>query len=409
MRAGEHSIDSFSLTAGQLVEEAVSIAEQIVERAVHMPSGIINWLTYSYDRQLGRRRRQWMGPDFYDGVCGTALFLAAVSRVTGRLDFREMTVSVLEGIARMVQTNPRTFFTHGIGGARGASSVIYVLAKAAALLEDTAFLYPALSLARHITPADIENDDTLDLLSGSAGCAIGLLSLSEALPGHGWLMEKAEACGEHLLRKRRPAPGGFAVWRVYGQFMSGLAHGCAGISYALSRLYLATGQPALLDAAMDGCGFEDRLYCDDQLNWKKSAESSQLFNRWCHGAAGIGLSRLGALRAMDCSQVRKDIERAITSLRSALSTELDYPCCGNLGAMECFLVADEMGYCHSARKHAQKIAEFVVGRARKRNTYALEPDEREFNPSFHQGMAGIGYQLLRLVAGNTLPSALLWE
>jgi class II lanthipeptide synthase len=245
-------------------------------------------------------------------------------------------------------------------------------------------------------------------VAGSAGCLLSLLALHQALPWDGWLLDKAVACGEHLLQHRGAEPDGLAAWKVHGQFMTGFAHGCAGISYALARLYAATQEQRFRNAALDACDFADRLFCAKAPNWPKSSSSNLFFNRWCHGAAGIGLGRLGMLTAIDSGQVRSGMRQALLAARNCPLTNLDYPCCGNLGVMELFLVAGEMMNDARARQTAHEIADFVLGRARVRKGYGLEPGEHEDNPSFHQGMAGIGYQLLRLARGDLLPSALLW-
>ncbi|HET7639605.1 MAG TPA: lanthionine synthetase LanC family protein, partial [Ktedonobacteraceae bacterium] len=53
----------------------------------------------------------------------------------------------------------------------------------------------------------------------------------------------------------------------------------------------------------------------------------------------------------------------------------------------------------------------VVARAEQTGSFLLHPllPERVYNPSFFQGMAGIGYELLRMAYPGGLPSVLLWE
>ena len=403
-----HPLESPGLANEQLIEEAVAIAERIAAEVLTDQFGNVNWLTYSYDRQLAQRRRQWMDFRLYDGVCGTALFLAAVASVTGLPAFRSVAASVLGNITTLIQDSPRQFFQYGIGAAVGTASVIFTLTKAAVLLDDETLLRAARQLAEHIAPADISGDGALDLMSGSAGCLMGLLALHQALPQAGWLLDKAIACGEHLLRCRDAGPHGSA-WRVNGQFVTGFAHGAAGISYALARLHAATHQERFCSAALEACDFAGGVFSTNAPDGRQSNESGRLFNRWCHGAPGIGLGRLGLLSVVDSERIRSDIHQALQMLQDYRLTSLDYPCCGNLGVMELFLVAGETMSYPSADQCAHKIANCVVDRARQRNAYALEPGEEEFNPSFHQGMAGIGYQLLRLAEGKLLPSVLLWQ
>jgi lantibiotic modifying enzyme len=60
-------------------------------------------------------------------------------------------------------------------------------------------------------------------------------------------------------------------------------------------------------------------------------------------------------------------------------------------------------------KQAQMMASTVLRRSQPPGSYALGWKKAPYLASFHQGMAGIGYEYLRLAAPATLPSLLLWE
>jgi lantibiotic modifying enzyme len=53
----------------------------------------------------------------------------------------------------------------------------------------------------------------------------------------------------------------------------------------------------------------------------------------------------------------------------------------------------------------------VVPRAERTDGFVLHPmlPTQLDNPGFFQGTAGIGYELLRMVRPDLLPSVLLWE
>ncbi|WP_226889520.1 lanthionine synthetase LanC family protein [Nostoc sp. MG11] len=61
-------------------------------------------------------------------------------------------------------------------------------------------------------------------------------------------------------------------------------------------------------------------------------------------------------------------------------------------------------------KTARKKAAWVVERAKENGGYTFDVlPNWLFNPSFLRGTAGVGYQLLRLVSPELLPSVLIWE
>src|SRR5690606_14956717 len=99
---------------------------------------------------------------------------------------------------------------------------------------------------------------------------LGLLALQEAAP-HDRLLDLAQACGAHLLRKRRETAHGYRAWlgaHVNAvRPLAGFGHGAAGIACALLRLYAHTGDETLYDAAVEGIAYENTLYTADS-NWQ---------------------------------------------------------------------------------------------------------------------------------------------
>ena len=77
-------------------------------------------------------------------------------------------------------------------------------------------------------------------------------------------------------------------------------------------------------------------------------------------------------------------------------------CCGEMGRAEILLEAARYLDRPDLEALAQKSASSVVAGL-------LPPEERPFVAGFFQGLAGIGYGLLRLSAPESLPSILLWE
>ena len=137
---------------------------------------------------------------------------------------------------------------------------------------------------------------------------------------------------------------------------------------------------------------------DSSAHWRRS---------WCRGSAGIGLSRLGSLDDTD-PEVRSDIEAALESLPRVATSDPDSLCCGRMGQADFLLSA---GLCLGQRslcRAAATIARQTLTRALREGRFATGTDEG-FRPGLFQGLSGIGYELLRLHAPDTVPSVLLWE
>src|SRR5207248_7518088 len=89
----------------------------------------------------------------------------------------------------------------GIGGGSGLGSVVYALVRIGRWLGEATLIDDARRAAALITSERISADESLDVLSGSAGAMLGLLALHEATADER-VLEQARACGRHLLEHR---------------------------------------------------------------------------------------------------------------------------------------------------------------------------------------------------------------
>ena len=140
----------------------------------------------------------------------------------------------------------------------------------------------------------------------------------------------------------------------------------------------------------------------------KGQDARRFAISWCHGAPGIGLARLQCLPHLDDAHVYSEINSAVeTTLRRGFDGS-HCLCHGGLGNLELVLEAgrrlNEPRRQAEAERSAAKILEgidqdgFVCG-----NPLGVE------SPGLMTGLAGIGYQLLRLAEPDRVPSILTLE
>jgi type 2 lantibiotic biosynthesis protein LanM len=408
------------LSSAQLIEEARAIAAELEARTIPNSDGSVNWIGLGYELKAERFQLQVLNDSLYDGRCGVALFLAALSQVSGEPCWGNLALRSLQSLRQLIQTldlesQQLTARLTGIGGATGLGSMIYTLVKVSRFLKDATLLQDAQALSDWVTPELIAADKQLDIMGGAAGAILGLLSLY-GVTGEMMVLEKAIACGQHLLIHRVSHEGAPQAWQTIGAApLTGFSHGAAGISYALLRLYVVTQDRNYLEAALEGIEYERSVFSESNANWpdlRSMAQTGQpsFLTQWCHGAAGVGLGRLGSCGIAKTPAIEREIEIALqTTQRYALQV-IDHLCCGNLGRVEVLLVGAQRCSRPDWYQVAFQNATNVVARARRTGAYQLFPNlpNSVFNPGFFQGMAGIGYQLLRL-AQPQLPSVLLWE
>jgi type 2 lantibiotic biosynthesis protein LanM len=396
--------------------EALRIAQEIRHAARSFKEGV-SWNTLAYYAEAQRCRLEPMGTCFYSGLSGVALFLAGAQKLSAEPNLATLARSALETVVREA-VRPEyasALFDLGIGAAAGQSSVMYALVRASEFLGDEEWLHHAQRFAEMLDAERIASDRKLDLISGAAGAALALLALYRVtrLPE---ALDKAVLCGEHLLQHRWESRQGPRAWKTIKseEILTGFSHGAAGIAYALLKLYEASGENSFREAALEAQAYETSVFLPEVSNWPDFRQQSGergygYMTSWCHGAPGIALSRLAALPILDTPQVRQDIYHGLRATRLAGTQGQDTLCCGAMGRVETLVVAAKELGDPAYLQDARKMASSVLRRAQEEGKYALGWKKAPFLASFHQGMAGIGYEFLRLAAPDSLPSLLIWE
>lgn len=405
------SAESAPPSPDELIAAALDIAAEIRERAIRDPDGSLAWIVPHFLIQTERYQLQPTGPALYDGGAGIALFFAALEHVTGA-GYRDQALGALQPFRREVREyGARAARYSSIGAAEGIASMVYALVSAARLLDEPDLLADARAAARLITPDRMASDRSLDVLDGAAGAILGLLSLFE-IDADEEVLELALRAGDHLLRNRKESEPGPRTWpTASGLLLTGFSHGAAGISYALGRLYQASGEKAFLDAAAEGIAYEDAVFIPEAGNWPDFRQDPPSFmSSWCHGASGIGLARLGGLAAIDTQQIRHDLDVALTTTE-VQRVDRHIACCGAMGRVELFLSA---GLTLGDTRHvdsAHRLAGRILGQRRQRGAFHVHRllPTSVYNPSLFQGTAGIGYMLLRMARPDAVPPFLLWR
>ena len=126
---------------------------------------------------------------------------------------------------------------------------------------------------------------------------------------------------------------------------------------------------------------------------------------WCHGAPGIGLARLLSLPYLDDATIRAEIATALETTRAHGFGGNHSLCHGDLGNLDLLLQAGEAlgddGWVEAAgRKAAQVLASI------ESNGWLCGIALGAESPGLMTGLAGIGYQLLRLAEPARVPSVL---
>ena len=380
---------------------ALHLGELLRQRAVPLAEGGLGWIAHQFQPRSALYQPGLIGDDLYSGRAGIALFLAALYRATGDDKWRTAALAALHTEKGRDGTTEAT-----LGGQ------CYALSHAAGLLAAPALTLTALAVGQgQEFTAPTEPLTAWGVVDGLAGQILGLLALHQQSPtgaAAGGILPQAVACGDALL-------AGQAAWAEPAHGLGGFAHGAAGIAYALTQLYRASGAARFLTAAAQGWASQQALYRDPPSQWQDRRGATPVYlANWCNGAAGIGLAAAGSVPVMP--QLATVVERAATVLLTTTATApLDTLCCGRFGQIDSFLEMGVLLQRSTWIDQAAELARTALPAATAMGYFRLydELPPHLFNPTFFRGVAGIGYTLLRLAALTgeskvTLPCVLRW-
>ena len=369
--------------------------------------------------------REWhllpTGSDLYNGTAGIALFLAYLGAISGGRQYSTVARSAVTTVRREIEVWKKQARCSGVGAFEGLGAVIYLFSHLGTLWNEPALFAEADELV-DLLPELIEKDERLDMMSGSAGCIASLLSIYHVTSSKRAL-ETAVRCGQHLMNTAQQMKAGVG-WKTVQQKtpLAGFSHGAAGIAFSLLRLAAISGEVCFKHTAMETMAYERSLFSASKQNWpdlrqdsvaemrqreQAAPETEQRFiTTWCHGAPGIGLARLASLPYIDDAVIYEEIDSALkTTIAEGFGSNHSL-CHGDLGNLETLLVATQVLADPRYRKELQRHTAMLLDSIETHGWVTGVPLGVE-TPGLMTGLAGIGYELLRLAQPDRVPSILL--
>ncbi|TVQ58101.1 MAG: type 2 lantipeptide synthetase LanM [Spirulina sp. DLM2.Bin59] len=357
--------------------------------------------------------------DLFEGLSGITLFYAYLGAVSADHAYTKLAQKCLNTI--LMQTHFDQPFIQSIGGFNGWGGLIYTLSHLGHLWQQPELWEQALIWLEKISSLVIK-DESFDIVSGAAGCILGLISLYRCTPEPN-LKKIAQACGDHLLTKALTMPQGIG-WLTLPprQPLSGFSHGVAGVGFALVKLAQFTGKSCYQEAAMAAWNYERSLYQAKEKKWY-NAPNEPLSSSvgWSYGATGIGLARLGGIKSLNTDTIQTEIKVAIEANSLALEEGLNLKnnqgnhslCNGILGQLEFLRSAIFWQKSHDIlnpklEKLYQNYLSLTLDSLEQRGCYCGVPGGVEVL-GLMTGLAGIGYGVLRLAEPKKVPNILLLD
>ena len=399
----------------QALGRAADEVAQELHRLAWVQDGRATWFTFNF--LSGHHwNAQPAPPDLYDGLAGIAYFLAyhgAVRSCPASTTLARQAMACLQG-----DLDAKPDLLDMVGAMNGWGSLIHTYVHLAALWSEPQWLDEAEALVPLVDEL-LGSDQIHDIVGGAAGCLVALLELYDRRPAPSTLAV-ATRCGERLVAQAQAMDVGLG-WildEAGATPLAGFSHGTAGIAWALLLLAEKTGDARFRETALGAIAYERGLFSDTEQNWPDLREGARpedadapaddgrhFICAWCHGASGITLGRLLCLPFMDDAETRREIEIGLETTRATGFSQSDCLCHGNLGNLDVLLLASEALNDPALEQEVYQSAAALLPRVERTGWRYGIPGGME-PPGLMVGLAGFGYQLLRLSAPDNVPSIL---
>ncbi len=386
------------------------IEQMVSESAFTGSDNSLGWVAPLPLSNKGHYQHQSTGEGLYSGGSGVALFYAALFRVSGDPAFRAKALNSIAPIVRSLQTVKRA--TSDVVGLHLRE--LYPLMLCSHLLNAPFLLDVVQSALSRATAKTFSTDTAFDVIGGSAGAILSLLSVWRET-GSGLSLAIATQAGDHLLEKRSKTSGGFRAWETLDAPLAGFAHGVAGIALSLERLSVASGKLRFRDASQEALAYERTLYDPAHRNWADlrptatGGPATYYPSAWCHGATGIGMAYLGISAVRSDTALTESLSLARQATISLPAVQGDTVCCGMFGRAAFFdLLARRRGDAEAGAMRDRIVTDFLQRGPQRARLVEGVPDFID-STGFFNGLSGVGYELIRMYLDPTLPPVMLWE
>jgi lantibiotic biosynthesis protein len=366
------------------------------------------------------------GTDMYNGTLGIGYFLSNLYAHTKDPIVRKTAIGCFQNV---VDNRMQTSDVARIGFYTGWAGNVYVLQKSIQLLNENIFEKDINFFLDELHNCNLQKSG-IDILAGSAG-AIPIL-ITQKGNGRDKHIQLAKTIADFLISIAHKTDKGWS-WNTLDHTsastennLTGFSHGTAGIAWALLELHAVTKEQKYIDAAQKALDYEHSWFSTAHGNWpdlRNNDESHIQINienkygsiAWCHGAPGIGLSRLRAYEFTQNQEYKNDAMAAINTTANMISESVksgqnNFSLCHGLGGNADLLIEGSMYLQRNELLQTPNEAGYAgISLYAAANTpWPCGLHGVGETPGLMLGLSGIGYFYLRLYNPQSTPSILIY-
>ncbi len=394
----------------RMLDAARGVGDRLIDLSLQSEHDVA-WVGLQYDDS------SWsLAPlleDLYSGVAGLVHMFAWLGEITAEPRYTRMARTALGGYRRRLYAMADS--VRAVGAFNGWGGAIWCLSHWSRLWAEPELAAHAKQIAQRAGQL-LDEDQDLDIIGGAAGLAVSLIALQRVAPDDE-IVALMRRAGDVLVDRAKPMDQGVGWFsRIDTERpITGMSHGAAGIAWALGQLYTQTEDPRYRDVAIEGIRYERSRLLVGEGNWLETDQSdrkaagskgeSTLSVAWCYGAPGVGLARLRSLDVLDHPFIREDLDIAIATTVDRGFGRNHSLCHGDLGNLDFLMQAARRLGDEDLARTCLRIQAMTIASIEAHGLLCGVPLGVQ-SPSMMNGLAGIGYGLLRAADPERVPSVL---
>ncbi len=397
----------------ELISTTHKIAQFVMKSINTGNSKYVNWLVIKPENLEGNKFT--IAEAFYDlygGMPGEILFLSYYGKIFHCSEALDIATKAMDYLVFRLNGSKESIKPVGLYA--GWGSIIELLNRLYKIHEDEYFLKRNHELLNSIDfESLIKLDPNFGFVKGSAGLIVALVN-SYNVAGSTEYLELAELAAKHLLDNQSETKVGTG-WKITSEVpLSGLAHGASGFMFAFAKLYAITGKKIYLSTIERLLEYENSLFSEEHMNWrdcrsfilKQYGGEIYCSKAWSHGAGGIGMVRMELKDlGIDNPALDRDLKIAVETTKKAIygmNHSLTYGDFGNLDVLFNYY-----------RMEKDPEVETFFRSVLYQTLLNSETESWKIGNGTIQslglmsGVTGIGYQCLRFLRPDKVPSILV--
>ncbi|MGG0233702.1 type 2 lanthipeptide synthetase LanM family protein [Bacillus tropicus] len=388
-------LDTKEYHKDQFLNEAKKIGDEIVNRAI-VGDNFKDALWFGLN--LDNNEQFKLSPisiDLYNGSLGIVLFLGILAKETNDEKYKKYAVAGLNYIEnKLAHTKLQSTSAFS-----GYSSLSYVYAYLGKIWSDQKLINQSREYINKIDSLLIKNETTYDFVGGLSGSLLVLVRLYEEFN----FTELKPICDLIAQKLLNQASNQIKT----NTLLTGLAHGASGYAWPLLEYAYKMDQNHLLNDILAILNYENSKVNDNQDNWLdlRENESFDAPAFWCHGAGGIGISRLMMSQIIENTNINGDLQKCINVLMTKGFGTSNTLCHGDFGNLDFLLTYAQVTKNNEYIKISREIGRHVLKQKEENGQWNLDQHGDVNILGFMIGISGIGFELLRLNNPN-IPSVL---